>query len=137
MIESLLPTLAAGNLAVPDVGALLAATVPELVLTAGLVAILLMDAFGVSTPRLIPRISMAVIVLTFGITFKALLDDKVVVAGPLTVDTMAVLFRLLFLASAAYMLLFAMRRGHAWFEQAEFQALVDSVSKAMLAQLKT
>jgi proton-translocating NADH-quinone oxidoreductase chain N len=106
------------------VGALLAATVPELVLTAGLVAILLMDAFGVSTPRLIPRISMAVIVLTFGITFKALLDGKTVVAGPLTVDTMAVLFRLLFLAAAAYMLLFAMRRGHAWFEQAEFQALL-------------
>jgi NADH-quinone oxidoreductase subunit N len=106
------------------VGALLAATLPELIFTVGLVAILLMDAFGVHAPKLIPRISMFVIIGVFVYCFLQFTAGKTVVAGPLTIDTIAWLFRLLFFAAAAYMLLFAMRRGQAWFQQAEFHALL-------------
>jgi len=124
VIEGLLPMLAAGAVAVPDVKALLAATLPEVVLTAGLVAILLLDAFGVAKQRLLPRISLGVVVAVLILCFKTLHDGTTVVAGPLVIDPMAGMFRVLFLASAAYAMLFAMRRGDDWFDQSEFHALL-------------
>ena len=147
-----LPALAAGAVRVPDVGGLVAATLPEILLTAGLLGILLLDAFGAAKPHQIPKISLGVVLVTLAVVFVGLLSplanpveppDTVMekigsaigrlavamgqvegTAGPLTVDAMARLFRILFLSAGAYTLLFGMRRAEAWFEQAEFHVLL-------------
>ena len=152
MTEALLrPLLAAGatgTIVAPEVGRLLAATLPETLLTAGLVGLLLADAFGRLPKRVTPRISLAVICLTalvvaaglsvpvqgtepdhffwriFAGIGKALGQEPTTVVGPLVVDTMARLFRLLFLAAAAYTIAFGMRREDPYVEQVEFQVLL-------------
>jgi proton-translocating NADH-quinone oxidoreductase chain N len=115
--------LAAGALRAPDVGGLVAATLPEILLTAGVVAILLLSSFGRSGPRLFPRISLVLVVGLLGLVASGLGTGRVV-AGPLVVDDLARIFRILFLAAGAYTLLFGMRRGEEWFSQAEFHVLL-------------
>jgi len=125
VIETLLrPVLAAGEFRMPDVGGLLAATLPEAILTAGIVLLLLLESFRVNGARLFPRISLALVVGLLALTAAGLGSGKVLVAGPLAVDDMARVFRLLFLSAGAYTLLFGMRRGEAWFGQAEFHVLL-------------
>ena len=150
MTEALLrlPLLALGP--APDVGAILLATLPELMLTAGLLLVLLLDCFLGPRPKLYPRLAFAVVLLTLlpvvsGLFVPAQGQDPVAdpgfaervlapigtalgqgdrVVGPLVVDDMARLFRILFLAAAAYTLLFGMRRGEEWFSQSEFHVLL-------------
>ena len=143
-----LPLLAAGP--GPDVGALLQATLPELMLTAGLLAVLLLDCFLGARPKLYPRIAFVTVLATLfpvvaGLfvpgpgeaapvnpgaiegalaSIGAALGQGDRVIGPLVVDDMARLFRILFLTAGAYTLLFGMRRGEEWFSQAEFHVLL-------------
>jgi NADH-quinone oxidoreductase subunit N len=122
---ALLPTvLAADALRMPDVGGLLAATLPEAILTAGVVLILLLESLRVNGARLFPRISLVIVVGLLALVARDLGSGKVLVAGPLAVDDMARIFRLLFLTAGAYTLLFGMRRGEEWFGQAEFHVLL-------------
>jgi NADH:ubiquinone oxidoreductase subunit 2 (subunit N) len=106
------------------VGALLGATLPEAVLCAGIVAILLLEAFTRLPATAYPRICLGTVVAALVIVAWKFLGGRTEVAGPLVVDGMAGLFRLLFLASGAYALLFGMRQGEAWFRQAEFHVLL-------------
>jgi NADH-quinone oxidoreductase subunit N len=118
------PLLAAGALKAPDALGLARATVPEILLTAGVVLILMLEAFGFSRPKLFPRLSMGIVIVVFGWVAYGLHSAGTVAAGPLVVDDMARIFRLLFLSAAAYTLLFGMRRGEEWFQQAEFHVLL-------------
>ena len=125
MNAALVPLAAAADtFRVPDVGGLLATVVPEAVLTAAIVAILLLESFRQNGPRVFPRISLFVVLGLFALTAAGLGSGKVQASGPLLVDDMARVFRLLFLSAAAYTLLFGMRRGEEWFGQAEFHVLL-------------
>jgi proton-translocating NADH-quinone oxidoreductase chain N len=143
-----LPLLAAGP--APDVAGLLAATLPEILLTTGLLAILLLDCFLGARPKLYPRIAFVTVLVTLlpvvaGLfvpgrgeaspidpgpiegalaSLGAALGQGDRVLGPLVIDDMARLFRILFLAAGAYTLLFGMRRSEDWFSQAEFHVLL-------------
>jgi NADH-quinone oxidoreductase subunit N len=116
------PVLASGIPGLPDTGALLRAALPEVVLTAGIAAILLLDAFGKGGRNLFPRLSMALLVGLFLWTFKDFRGGTVE-AGPLVVDDMARLFRFLFYGSGILTLAFAARQDEGWFAEAEFHAL--------------
>jgi NADH-quinone oxidoreductase subunit N len=120
---ALLHPLAAG-LQAPDVGALARATLPEILLTAGVVLILVIEALGGPRKKLYPWLSLGFVVATFVLVAAELRSGTTVVAGPLVIDDMARLFRLLFLSAAAYTLLFGMRRRQDWFLQAEFHVLL-------------
>jgi NADH-quinone oxidoreductase subunit N len=102
--------------------------------------------------RFFPKVSLGVIALTLGVVFLGLFapltrmnaephglldrighglgrlavtmgqDDRV--AGPLTVDSMARLFRILFLAAAAYAYLFGMRKDDPYVHHSEFNVLM-------------
>jgi NADH-quinone oxidoreductase subunit N len=126
VIQALSPPVlaAAADLVAPDVGGLLAAALPETILTAGVVLILLLESFRVNGARIFPRISLAVVVGLFVLVAAGIGSGTVLVAGPLVVDDMTRIFRLLFLAAAAYTLLFGMRREQEWFAQAEFHVLL-------------
>ncbi len=114
----------ADSFRVPDVGGLLSATLPEVILTAAIVLILLLESFRGNGARLFPRISLAVVVGLFALVASGLGSGEIQAAGPLVVDDMARVFRLLFLSAGAYALLFGMRRGEEWFGQAEFHVLL-------------
>jgi len=140
--------LAAGAIRAPDVGGLLAATLPEILLTAGLLGILLMDAFGRFPPRAFPRVTLGVLLATFLVVWFGLfvpaageapsgsglqrlmgsvggaLGQGDAAVGPLAIDDMARLFRLLFLAAGIGTVFFGMRKAEAWFEQSEFHVLL-------------
>ena len=63
--------------------------------------------------------------LTLGVVAWGLFRGaRRVEAGPLVIDDMARLFRILFLTAGAGTLLFAMRKAEAWFSQGEFHALL-------------
>lgn len=125
MIEALSRPLAAAAIQAPDVGALARATLPEILLTAGVVLLLVLESFGKRGRRkLYPWISMGIVVATFVLVAKDLRSGTTVAAGPLVVDDMARLFRLLFLSAAAYSMLFGMRRRQDWFLQAEFHVIL-------------
>jgi NADH-quinone oxidoreductase subunit N len=117
---SALPVLA---LQAPPVGALLRAIVPELILTVGILALVLAEAFLTPKKRFMPRLSLAFVAVTFFVQAFLLRGPEQVV-GPLRVDDMAWMFRLLFLASGLVTILFGMRRSQDWFEQGEFHVLL-------------
>jgi NADH-quinone oxidoreductase subunit N len=147
LIGLALPTVLAAGPG-PDVAGLLAATLPELLLTAGLLAILLLDCALGPRPKLYPRIAFVTVLATLVVVILGLFvpgtgegpstdalspllaplgealgqGDRAV--GPLVVDDLARLFRLLFLAAAALTLLFAARRAEEWFSQSEFHVLL-------------
>jgi NADH-quinone oxidoreductase subunit N len=126
MEASLPPVVAAGAPRAPDVGALLSATLPEVLLTAGLLVILLLESFLGPRKTLYARISFATVLAVLALTGAGFAgkESETVAAGPLVVDNMARLFRLFFLACGAFTLLFGMRRARPWFSQGEFHVLL-------------
>ncbi|MHC4924911.1 MAG: hypothetical protein ACYTG4_12700, partial [Planctomycetota bacterium] len=113
---------AAPDIVAPDVGGLLNALVPELVLTAGLLVILFIEIFWKHKKLLAPRISLGVTLAALILAFRGFGGDPIV-AGPLLVDDMAILFRLIFNAAAALTLVYAMRTDEEWFDEAEFHVM--------------
>ncbi len=125
MGTALLPAVLATR-ATP-VADLLAATLPEMILTAGLVLVLLLDAFLGVRRRLAPRVALGTVLLALAAVCLAFLDRQrpaAVQAGPLYIDDVARLFRVLFLATGAVTLLFAMRSEEEWVDQGEFHVLL-------------
>ncbi|MCK6479469.1 MAG: NADH-quinone oxidoreductase subunit N [Planctomycetaceae bacterium] len=120
------PVVASGALRAPDVGALLSATLPEILLTAGLLVILLLESFLGPRKTLYARISFATVLAVLALTGAGFAgkEAETVAAGPLVVDNMARLFRFFFLACGALTLLFGMRRARPWFSQGEFHVLL-------------
>ncbi len=127
MSPSLLPLDGLRTLAVsvPDVGALLRAALPEVILSTGILLLVVLEAFLGKRARLAPRISVVTVMATLAVVFLSLREPGAVEPqGPLLVDRMASIFRIFFLASAGLSLMFAMRRAQDWFDQSEFHVLL-------------
>lgn len=125
MIEALPLLTASGAPVPPDVGGLFAAALPEVLLTAGLMLILLLESFAGPRRTLYPRIALGTVIVALAAVVARLVSrDGHLAVGPLVVDDMTGMFRVFFLAAGAYTLLFGMRKSEPWFQQGEFHVLL-------------
>jgi NADH-quinone oxidoreductase subunit N len=124
VIEAL-PLPAAAAAAPFDWAAVARVSLPEIVLSAGVVLLVVLEAFLGPQAKLYPRLAAGFVLAALGFALAGWgVDQAPGVAGPLRVDAMAQMFRVYFLSAGLLALLFGMRRAAPWFAQGEFHALL-------------